>query len=122
MKFIFSKRFRNLIANLRELPEENTFSVLRKPKTIGFLVQRVMQESMSTKTTKDIIQENWGKIIGEKFYKRTIPTKITDDNILIVTCQNVVIRSEMSFLKPSIIEKVRALPRCESIADIRFIA
>lgn len=122
MKFNFSKRFRNLIANFRELPEENTFSVLRKPKTIGFAIQRVMQESMSTKTTKDIIQENWSKIIGEKFDKRTIPTKITDDNVLVVTCQNVVIRSEMAFLKPSIIDKVRSLPRCESITDVKFIA
>lgn len=116
----FNRYIRNLIADFRSLPRENTYSIPRKPKMLGMIVGAALDNFMIKHRGEHVLLENWCAVVGEKLCKRCRPTMILANDVLLINCDNGVIRSELVMLKSEIFEKITTFPECERIRDIRF--
>lgn len=65
-----------------------------------------------------IIVENWTAIFGTKLAGRCNPVRIVDGKALVVSVENQTLRSELQFMKRSIIKKIQALEHCSDITDL----
>ncbi|MDE6431959.1 MAG: DUF721 domain-containing protein [Opitutales bacterium] len=116
----FNRHIRNLIADFRALPREDTRAYLRLPKTVGTIVKFALNNLATKRKGEHVLLENWQTIIGEKFCKRCYPVTILSNDVLLVSCANGVIRSELEIFKSEILVKIVSIPQCSHIRDIRF--
>ena len=62
--------------------------------------------------------ENWEKIFGPNLCERCHPVRIKDEHTLIVSVTNQTLRSELQFMKRSVLKKVQALEYCGEIKEL----
>ena len=123
MKKFFGRKIRNLIAEFRGLPTEQSHSFLKKPHVVGDAVCAILKRfDMHAVRPENIIQDNWADIIGIKLVKYCEPLKITLGDVLIVKCPSAVVRSELQILKGKILESLHKFAACKKISDVRFVA
>jgi hypothetical protein len=109
-----------LIADLRSLPRDDSHAVLRRPKQIGFAVGVALKNISIKNRCESVLLDNWRSIVGDKFYYRCSPVTILPSDVLIVSCCNGVIRSELELIKPIILSNISALPRCKHVKNVIF--
>lgn len=120
MSIKFNKKIRNLIADFRLLPREDSIAYLRRPKKIGKVVDVALTDMSIKRKYEHILLENWKEIIGEQFYRRCRPVTVLINDVLLIGCENSVIHYELEREKKLILEKISTLPKCTHIKDIRF--
>lgn len=95
---IHRKTTRNLVANLRELPEETPFGKHHRHENPVSGIGAAMLEFAATLRTKaeplSIISEAWPELIG-KHFSACEPQRITPDGTLIVHCTGASVRSNL---------------------------
>ncbi|MDR1256040.1 MAG: DUF721 domain-containing protein [Puniceicoccales bacterium] len=116
----FKRHIRNLIADLRSLPREESTASLRRPRKIGTVAEVVIKNFAVRSRCEDVLLENWATVVGGNFSSRCSPHKILPSDVLIIRCSNAVIRSELALVKATILENIAKLPRCKHIRDVRF--
>lgn len=122
MAYIFSKQEANLIAQLRGLPINSSKSTLKPVKTIDSLIELNLKFlKLDQPRPQEFIMQNWEAIIGEKNASRACPKTISKDT-LIITVANPVVRNELQFDRVRILKQLRALPGCNFISNISFLA
>ncbi|MEC7287909.1 MAG: DUF721 domain-containing protein, partial [Verrucomicrobiota bacterium] len=62
--------------------------------------------------------ENWEKIFGPRLCERCHPVRIKDEHTLIVSVTNQTLRSELQFMKSSVLKKVQSLEHCNKIKEL----
>lgn len=113
-----SKKTEDLIADFRGLPRTVSASARRAPTLLGnLLVVLKEQYKLEAPSPERSLVENWEHIFG-KLAGRCHPIRIKDDHILIISVTNQTLRSELQFLKKSILKKVRLLEHCGAINDL----
>ncbi len=118
----FSRNIENLIAQFRGLPRNLSRSTLRDSKAIDALVDACVKSyNIGEEHHTDHIMANWKDIIGAKNAHRCCPKTLSRGN-LVITVANPVIRSELQFNRHQIIQRIQALPGCQNISGITFIA
>jgi hypothetical protein len=117
----FGRSVRNLVASFRGLPTEKTSAFSREPKTLDGAISIWMRKHWFARVTAEqVIQENWVRIVGERFSSRCAPEKILKGDVLLIHSPSAVIRSELQLQKKKILENLRKFPHCAKISDIRF--
>lgn len=61
--------------------------------------------------------ENWDHVFG-KLAGRCNPVRIKDDDTLIISVTNQTLRSELQFMKRSVLKKIQALEHCADIKEL----
>lgn len=116
----FNKHIRNLIADFRSLPRENVQSNLRRPKSVGSIVNNALDGLTIKHRGERVLLENWEFIVGEKFSNRCRPITVLKNDVLLINCSNSIIRSELEIVKLEIFQKITSISQCSHIRDIRF--
>lgn len=145
----FSLSARNLLANLRNLPEEKFIdrdfdgggNKSGKAKNIAArslerldraaqnvpaaapLFDKVLQsKGLYEHSLQSRILDAWSELVPAKFAARTAPLKLEKHmTVLFVVCESATIRQEMNFIKTSILKKIQALSGAKKIKSINFI-
>ena len=119
----FSRKIRNLIAEFRGLPPEQSRSFLKRAKSVGETVSVLMKRiNGSNRRPEAVIQNNWQAIVGVNLAKYCEPVKILPNDVFLVRCPNAVARSELQMIKGRILDNLHKFHHCEKISDIRFVA
>ncbi len=116
----FNKHIRNLIADFRSLPHEDTHAYLRRPKTLGAIVKFALDNLTVKQKCEQILLQNWQFVIGETFCNRCRPITVLNNDVLLINCDNGVIRSELEISKVEILQRITSISQCSHIKDIRF--
>ena len=115
----FSKNIEDVIADFRGLPRTVTASSRREPMQLDSLLV-VLQEKykLEKPSPERTLVENWEKVFGPSLCERCNPVRIKDEHTLIVSVTNQTLRSELQFMKRSVLKKIQALEHCGEIKDI----
>lgn len=117
----FSREVNNLIANLRGVPEDRSRSRRRDATPIDSLMEVVFERyKIGQPTAEEIIVKHWRDIVGEQTAHRCRPMKIVNGKQLVILASSSVIKQELLFAERQILKKVRALPECGAIRDVRI--
>ena len=118
----FSRDVQNLIANLRQLPEDNSSSAVREPKAMAYLIDHLAARyPFGEWGLETIIMEHWGEILGDSNAHYCRPQRFTRDHRLVVVVANPVIRQELCFQKRRILQRIRDITACYKIKGICFV-
>ena len=114
----FSKNIEDVIADFRGLPHTVTASSRKDPTPLDNLLvvleERYKLEKPSPERT---LVENWEHIFGPSLAGRCNPIRIKD-HTLIVSVTNQTLRSELQFMKRSVLKKIQKLEYCNEITDL----
>lgn len=114
----FSKNIEDVIADFRGLPRTVSASSRREPTPLDSLLV-VLQEKykLEKPSPERTLVENWEKVFG-KLSERCHPVRIKDEHTLIVSVTNQTLRSELQFMKRSVLKKIQTLEHCGGIKDL----
>ena len=139
---------RNMIANLRGLPEENVFErnfdgagnrSARAKKIFARSEKRLDRAEMDVPPAAPLfkkvlvgkgiyatslqtrITQSWHEIVPARFADRSRPSALEHGmSVLTIHCENATIRSELEFQKSAILGKIRAMQGGERVKKIVF--
>ena len=116
---LFASKIEDVIADFRGLPRTVTESSRRDPTPLDSLLI-VIEERYRLKqaSPERTIVENWEAIFGSRLAGRCHPVRIKNEETLIISVTNQTLRSEVAFMKRSIIKRVRELEHCGGIRDL----
>ena len=115
----FSRAVENLIAGLREVPEDRSRSKKRKAADLGALVDELLVKyRISHDSLEHSIREKWPELVGVANASYSHPV-VVERNLLVVLVSHAVVRVELFQHRETIMEKLKKLPGC---ADIKGLA
>ena len=115
-----NKQTEDLIANFRGLPSTVTASSLRPPLELQSIVEQLETRYQFERISPErVLVENWANIFGSKLAQRCHPVRIVEGRVLVLCVQNQTLRSEINFMKRSLLKRIQALDHCKDIQDIR---
>lgn len=115
----FSKNIEDVIADFRGLPRTVTAASRREPTALDSILV-VLQEKykLEKPSPERTLVENWEKIFGPSLCERCHPVRIKDEHTLIISVTNQTLRSEIQFMKRSILKKIQTLEHCDEIKEL----
>lgn len=118
----FSRLAQTLIGDLRGVAFNEPLRMRRRPtKGLGPLMDELLaKHQIGQSTLEDSIREQWAGIVGPANAQFSHPFKVDEKNILQVVYSHAMVHSNLLLQRHSILAKVKALPRCSMIKDIRF--
>ena len=118
----FSRAVENLIAGLREVPEDRSRSKKRKAADLGALVDELLVKyRISHDSLEHSIREKWPELVGVANASYSHPV-VVERNLLIVLVSHAVVRNELFQHRESIMEKLKKLPGCAHIKGLALRA
>jgi len=116
----FSRAIENLIADLRELPQDRSRSKRRKPAALGAVIDELLVKyRISHDSIEHSIREKWTGLVGEANASYSHPLTV-ERNLLVVLVSHSVVRNELFLHRESIVEKLRKLPGCDHIRGLQL--
>lgn len=118
----FSRLAQELIGDLRGIPFSEPARMRRRPtKDLGPLMEAVLaKHHIGTENLAEDIRAHWAQVVGPANAQFSHPILLDDKQILHVSYSHSMVHSNLKLMKPTILERLRALPRCGSIKDIRL--
>ena len=114
----FSKQVEDIIADFRGLPRTVTESSKRVPVSIDKILEFVKEKyGLENTGPEQVIFEHWDDIFGN-LAGRCYPLSLKNGKTLVISVANQTLRSELQFRKQHLIQKIQALPHCETISEI----
>ena len=140
----FNRYEENLIANLRNLPEnpgpanydrsgrpynrrslqESQRGQTARPSSsaVSTIISRLIEQySLHHIRPETVLMEHWHDIIGEEYADNCQAKKILFKRKLIVSVSDSIICSELSFERRNILKRLKQWPGLESIQEITFV-
>lgn len=118
----FSREIENLIASLRGLPEDQGVSRRREPRGLGNLIPELLHRHLPPKGgVVELIRGDWEKVVGPANAAYSQPYRLEGNRRLLVNVSNPVIRQELFFHRKMILERIRGIPGCSSIRELRLL-
>lgn len=115
----FSKNIEDVIADFRGLPRTVTESSRRDPTPLDNLLVVLEEKYKLEKPSPErSLVENWEHVFGPSLAGRCNPVRIKDEHTLIVSVTNQTLRSELQFMKRSVLKKIQQLEHCSEITDL----
>jgi len=120
----FSKLAEDLIASFRRIPaQEPARQRKRATKEVGAVIEELrLKHRIGRDAPEEIIREHWAKLVGSANATYSHPVKIESERRLIVHATHSVVRNELFLNRVEIVERLRALPGCSAIREIRILA
>jgi predicted nucleic acid-binding Zn ribbon protein len=115
----FSKNTEDIIADFRGLPHTISASSRREPAPLDSILAILQEKYKLEKPSPErTLVENWEKIFGPSLCERCHPVRIKDEHTLIISVTNQTLRSELQFMKRSVLKKIQKLENCSDIKDL----
>ena len=114
----FSRAVENLIAGLRELPEDKSRSKKRKATELTTVIDELLVKyRISHDSLEHSIREKWSELVGVANASYSHPLTV-EKKLLVVLVSHSVVRNELFMHKDSILAKLRKLPGCAEIKGL----
>ena len=118
----FSRAVENLIAGLRELPEDRSRSKKRKATELSSVIDELLVKyRISHDSLEHSIRENWAALVGVANASYSHPV-VVERNLLVVLVSHAVVRNELFQHREGIVEKLQKLPGCAHIKGLALRA
>ncbi|MGZ0654152.1 DUF721 domain-containing protein [Coraliomargarita sp. W4R53] len=115
----FSKNTEDIIANFRGLPHTVSAAARREPATLDSILLILQEKYKLEKPSPErTLVDNWEKIFGPSLCERCHPVRILNEHTLVVSVTNQTLRSELQFMKRSVLKKIQTLEHCGDIKDL----
>ena len=114
----FSRAVENLIAGLRELPEDKSRSKRRRPTELTTVIDELLVKyRISHDSVEHSIRDKWAGLVGVANATYSHPL-IVEKKLLVVLVSHSVVRNELFLHRDSILAKLRQLPGCAEIKGL----
>ena len=114
----FSRAVENLIAGLRELPEDKSRSKRRRPTELTTVIDELLVKyRISHDSVEHSIRDKWAGLVGVANATYSHPL-IVEKKLLVVLVSHSVVRNELFLHRDSILEKLRKLPGCTDVKGL----
>jgi hypothetical protein len=114
----FSRAVENLIADIRDLPQDTGRSKKRRPTELGTAIDELLVKyRISHDSVEHSIREQWAGLVGATNAAYSHPLTV-EKKLLVVLVSHAVVRNELFLHKDSILEKLRKLPGCGEIKGL----
>ena len=114
----FSRAVENLIAGLRELPEDKSRSKRRRPTELTTVIDELLVKyRISHDSVEHSIRDKWAGLVGVANATYSHPL-IVEKKLLVVLVSHAVVRNELFLHRDSILAKLRKLPGCAEIKGL----
>ncbi|HEY0863507.1 MAG TPA: DciA family protein [Lacunisphaera sp.] len=114
----FSRAVENLIAGLRDLPEDTSRSRNRRASELTSLIDELLvKHRISHDSVEHSIREKWAELVGVANAAYSHPL-VVEKKLLVVLVSHAVVRNELFLHKDAIVEKLRKLPGCTEIKGL----
>lgn len=116
----FSRAIENMIAGMRELPEDAGRSRRRPTVPLSALVDELLVKyRISHDSLEHSIRDKWVELVGTANAGYSHPLAV-EKNLLVVLVSHAVVRNELFQHKDVILEKLRRLPGCGEIKGLQL--
>jgi hypothetical protein len=118
----FSAVAEDLIASLRRVPSEDPRRMRRRPALdVAELVDSLRSKhGIGRPTAEQAIRDAWPQIVGPANASYSHAVRIDERRRLLVHASHAVVRNELFLNRAEILERIRRLPGCESIARLHL--
>jgi len=114
----FSRAVENLIADIRDLPQDTGRSKKRRPTELTTVIDELLVKyRISHDSVEHSIREKWSELVGVANASYSHPLTV-EKKLLVVLVSHAVVRNELFMHKDSIVEKLRKLPGCGEIKGL----
>lgn len=114
----FTRAVENLIAGLRDLPEDRSRSKKRKATELTTVIDELLVKyRISHDSVEHSIREKWPELVGTANASYSHPLTV-EKKLLVVLVSHAVVRNELFMHKDSIVEKLQKLPGCSHIKGL----
>ena len=114
----FSRAVENLIAGLRDLPEDRSRSKKRRPTELTSVIDELLVKyRISHDSVEHSIREKWAELVGVANATYSHPLTV-EKKLLVVLVSHSVVRNELFLHRESIMVKLRKLPGCGEIKGL----
>ena len=111
----FSRAVENLIADIRDLPQDTGRSKKRRPTELTTVIDELLVKyRISHDLVEHSIREKWAELVGVANASYSHPLTV-EKKLLVVLVSHAVVRNELFMHRDSIVEKLRKLPGCGEI-------
>ena len=118
----FSRAVENLIAGLRELPEDKSRSKKRRATELSSVIDELLVKyRISHDSIEHSIREKWPELVGVANASYSHPVTV-EKNLLVVLVSHAVVRNELFQHREGIMEKLKKLPGCGHIRGLALRA
>lgn len=116
------KEFENLVANFRGLPEYSSRSWPRPTRTVSEIIPDVLVRwKIAEQTPQEILLERWEEVVGNPGLAQVCqPRRIDAGWVLWVAVSDPIIRQELFFRRRQLLTKIKKLPGCGVIRDLKL--
>ena len=114
----FSRAVENLIAGLRELPEDRGRSKRHPTTDLGAVVDELLVKyRISHDSLEHSIREKWPGLVGvaNAIYSHPV---VVEQGLLVVLVSHSVVRNELFLHRESILAKLKEVPGCSGIRGL----
>ena len=117
----FSRSAPRAIADFKGVPFKPTRAKIRSTKELdGLMEVHFKQHGIEQTKPERALMQHWRDIMGGRFAHRCSPVKITPQGVLLIATSNASLRNEILFQKANILKKIKAIPECDNIRDVRL--
>lgn len=118
----FSRVAEDLVASLRRVPSEDPRGSRRRPSLeIGLLIDRLKaKHGIGIPTSEQTIRDKWPEIVGPANASYSHAVRIDERGWLEVHASHAVVRNELFLNRAEIIARIRALPGCGAVKQLRL--
>lgn len=117
----FSRHAEELIASFRRAPGEGAPRMRKRPtRDVASVLEDVrVKFRIGRDHPEEILRERWAELVGTANAAYSHPVRIEGDRRLIVQTTHSVVRNELFLHRDEIMERVRRVPGCAGLKDLR---
>jgi hypothetical protein len=118
----FSRTAEDLIASLRRIPSEDPRGMRRRPslELVELIDSLKAKHGIGIPTAEQAIRDKWPEIVGPANAAYSNAVRIDERGRLEVHASHAVVRNELFMNRAEIVERLRQIPGCASIRQIRL--
>jgi Dna[CI] antecedent, DciA len=118
----FSRTAEDLIASLRKIPSEDPRGIRRRPslELVELIDSLRAKHGIGVPTKEQTVRDKWPEIVGPANASYSHAVRFDERGRLEVHASHAVVRNELFMNRAEIVERLRQLPGCASIKEIRL--
>jgi len=118
----FSRAAEDLIASLRRIPSEDPRGIRRRPsrELVELIDGLRSKHGIGRPTAEQAIRDLWPEIVGPANASYSNAVRIDERGRLVVHASHAVVRNELFLNRAEIIERIRRIPGCATIARLQL--
>lgn len=120
----FSRLAEEVIADFRGIPLDTPKRMKRREtKALAPMLEELLVKyHIGSRSPVDEIRDHWASFVGTANQSYSHPVEIDKRGHLVVLVSHAIVRNELFMHRTAILEKVKSLPGCGQVRDLRFRA